>query len=313
MRRFDDVAGRRQARLLRAVDLLAFAAPIVLSLLAVPASFAQSQTQTAAAKAPAFRYEVVSIKPDKSGPGSRAQNAPDGYSEKYVTLKGLILRAFGLQEFQLSGASGWVESERFDIEARMDAETTDAYQKLNSDEQKNARQQMLQAVLAERFQLTIHRESKVFPVYSLVVAKNGPKLHDAKPGDTYSNGIRYPDGGGGAGAVMIRSSSTSHTLTAQAVQISSLVNALRADSLERPVLDKTGLTGKYDFTLTWAPENVSVAGVPGAAATSPVIPGDPAGPTLFTALEEQLGLKMESGKAPIELVVIDRVERPSGN
>jgi bla regulator protein blaR1 len=310
MQTFEDVIGRRAARRLRVVALVTFATPIVFGLLAAPPSCAQSQTASVPARQ--FTYEVVSIKPDKSGPGSRAQIAPDGYSEKYVTLKGLILRAFGLQEFQLSGATGWVESERFDIDARMDTATADALQKLDVDDQRTARQQMLQAVLADRFQLTFHRESKVFQVYSLVVAKNGSKLHEAKPGDTYPNGIKYPNGGGGAGATMMRLGPTSHTLTAQAAPISSLLNALRAESMERPLLDKTGLTGKYDFTLTWAPENVSVA-VPGGAASSQGVPGDPAAPSLFVALEEQLGLKLESGKAPIEIIVIDRAERPSGN
>jgi uncharacterized protein (TIGR03435 family) len=98
-------------------------------------------------------------------------------------------------------------------------------------------------------------------------------------------------------------------LTAQAVSISALVNQLRLESPERPVLDKTGLTGKYDFTLTYAPDNISGA-IPGA---SPSIPADSLAPTLFTALEEQLGLKLEAGKASIEIIVIDHVERPSGN
>nr|HEV7952745.1 TIGR03435 family protein [Candidatus Acidoferrales bacterium] len=304
-----DLRRRRAAALVSVSAFLLVASAFVFSLMGASPSFAAAQAQSAAANATEFRYEVVSIKPNRSSNGGNWQNAPDGFTGTNVPLQFLVLRAFGFQDFQLTGAPGWITSERFDIDAKMDTSVVEALQKLNPDDQKIARQRMLQTVLAERFQLTFHRESKVFQVYSLVVAKNGSKLHEAKPGDTYQNGIKYPNGGGGAGATMVRMGPTSHTLTAQAVAISSLVNQLRLESPERPVVDKTGLTGKYDFTLTYAPENVSAA-VPGAA---PNIPDAPGAPSLFVALEEQLGLKLESGKAPIEIVVIDHVERPSGN
>jgi uncharacterized protein (TIGR03435 family) len=289
--------------------LLAVAILLAFVLTIEPPSFGKVLAQSGATSAPEFRYEVVSIKPNVSSNPGNWQNAPDGFTGTNVPLQFVVLRAFGIENFQLIGAPVWVTAERFDIDAKMDTAVADALQKLSSEEQRTARQRMLQAVLAERFQLTFHRESKVFQVYSLVIGKNGSKLHEAKSGDTYANGIKYPNGGGGAGATMMRMGPTSHTFTAQAVAISSLVNQIRLESPERPILDKTGLTGKYDFTLTYAPENTS-APVPGA---SPNIPAEPAGPTLFVALEEQLGLKLEAGKAPVEIIVIDRVERPSGN
>jgi uncharacterized protein (TIGR03435 family) len=310
MRRFDEVRAPHRRVSLGAAGLLATWSLIIFCATCITQSSAVAQVQNAPSSAGAFRYEVVSIKPNNSSNRGNRQNAPDGFTETNVPLQILVLRAFGIQEFQLAGAPSWISSERFDIDAKMDTTVADAFQKLNPDDQRIARQQMLQAVLADRLGMTFHREDRMFQVYSLMIGKKGPKLHEAKPGDTYPNGIKYPNGGGGAGAIMMRMSPEAHILTAQAVPIASLINQLRLESLGRPVLDKTGLTGKYDFTLTWAPENVSISGV---ATQSPITTGDPGAPSLFTALEEQLGLKLESVKAPIEIIVIDHVNRPSGN
>jgi len=311
MKRLFDVFGTRGKWLLSAFVLVVVAVPVIFGLIIAAPSHARSQAQSAPATSPKFKYEVVSVKQNKSGNPGRWQNAPDGLTAPNVPLLTLMQQAFGIQEYQISGAPNWISSEKFDIDAKMDGAVADAFQKLSLDEQKLARQKMLQALLADRFGLTIHRETKEFQVYSLIIAKNGPKLHEANPGDTYANGIKYPNGGGGPGAITMRMSPESQTLTAQAVSIATLVRQFRA-YLDRPIVDKTELAGKYDFTLTWSPDNQALPGNVPSGQPTLALP-DPGGATLFTAIQEQRGLKLESGKAPIEIIVIDHVERPSEN
>jgi bla regulator protein blaR1 len=279
---------------------------------------AQSQTQTAAAPTPDYKYEIVSIKPSKSNNG-RWQLPPDGFSAIGVTPQALIQSAFRIPAFRTtgdygpSGAPGWIKSEWFDVEAKMDPDVADALKKLSDDDRLIARQRMLQAVLADRFGLVFHRETRELPIYTLIIAKNGSKLHEAKPGDTYPNGIKLQNGAPGAGVwTMMSLAGGSNLITAQAIALSSLLPSL-AYPLGRPIVDKTGLTGKYDFTLTY-----SLDQNPSPSASAPngqpaLASADPTAPSLFTALQEQLGLKLESGKGPIEIIVIDHIERPSGN
>jgi uncharacterized protein (TIGR03435 family) len=185
----------------------------------------------------------------------------------------------------------------------MDPEAADALSKLSTDDRNVVQQHMLQALLAKRFGLVFHRENRDVQVYMLVVGKNGPKLHEAKPGDTYPNGINLSNGPGGAGVMLMRSGpGGTFIVTAQGVPLSSFLPQLSYNS-GRPVLDKTGLTGKYDFELTYALDQNASAGAA----------SDSTGPSIFTAIQEQLGLKLESGKAPVEIIVIDHAERPSGN
>jgi uncharacterized protein (TIGR03435 family) len=123
---------------------------------------------------------------------------------------------------------------------------------LNPDQRILVNQRMLQALLADRFKLTLHGETMEGPVYALVIGKNGPKLKESKPGDAYTNGLKVLDGRGGAGMLLIQGGGGS--LTGQAVSIQSLAHLL-SQQLGRNVLDKTGLTGNYDFTLKWTPDD----------------------------------------------------------
>ena len=196
----------------------------------------------------------------------------------------------------------------------MENDVADAVSKLPKDDQNLVRQHMLQVLLADRFGLVIHRETQELPVYTLVIAKNGPKLQVAKPGAAYPNGIKLPPGTEAAGVwVMRQGVGGSFTITAQAIPLASLVPQLSFNA-GRPVLDKTGLVGKYDFTLTYSLDQNQFQS-PGSAPNGQpsATPPDPSGPSLFTALQEQLGLKMEAGKGPVEIIVIDHAERPSGN
>jgi uncharacterized protein (TIGR03435 family) len=213
-----------------------------------------------------------------------------------------------VQNYQILGAPDWLESEIYDIEAKMDGATVEALQKLNRDDRDLALGRMLQALLADRLRLTIHHATKELPVYLLVVAKNGPKLQEAIPDDTYANGSKGVDGaptGAGVQSIMDRASVK---VTVQAMSMVGLAGFL-AGRLHRPVLDKTGLAGNYDFKLQFAPENFQLQSGPG----TPPGPSETEVPFLREAIQQQLGLKLESGKGPVEVIVIDHIERPSGN
>jgi uncharacterized protein (TIGR03435 family) len=142
----------------------------------------------------------------------------------------------------------------------------------------------LRVMLADRFQLRIHRETKEMPVYVLTVAKSGSKLQTLAP-------TGKPEGNLSAR----RNSEGKSEVTGDKLPVASLARFL-SGQLGRNIIDQTNLTGKYDFTLTYAPEM-----------------GDITGPSIFTALQEQLGLKLESGKGPVDVVVVDSAEKPSAN
>lgn len=223
-------------------------------------------------------FEVASIRPsppDEVGVFFRPLGG-GGLRVTGATLKNLIFYAYGVREFLVSGGPGWVETERFDIEGRAGSSPPEPAPP--KDEQRE-RIERLRNLLVDRFQLAFHRETREQPVYALVTAKSGPKVHESA--ETNSR-IRMNRG----------------TITGHAIGIGLLAVNL-SNALERLVIDKTGLTGKYDFELKWAPE------------AAPPPDADP--PSLFTALSEQLGLRLESQKAPVEIFVIDAVEKPTEN
>jgi uncharacterized protein (TIGR03435 family) len=310
-----ELSGTRKKRFLTATGFMVIAVPALFILPSAQQSHAQSQIQNTFVNPSAFEYEAVTIKPSK-GPGPDAKigvwSAPDGFTAWFVTPKQIISRAYGVEGFHVSGGPNWLPFERYDIEAKMDSATADALEKLNPFQRELAQQKMLQALLADRFKLTIHRETRELPLYSLVVAKNGPKLQAAKAGDTYANGIKYPDGSlGGPGA--ISGGVFGGELTAQAVTMASLAGDL-TQMLGHPVTDKTGLTGAYDFKLRFMPDDRLQ---PPSGAAPNERPGltlsDSNEPSLFDAIQERLGLKLVAGKGPVEIIVIDHVEQPSGN
>jgi uncharacterized protein (TIGR03435 family) len=140
-------------------------------------------------------YDVASIRPRSSSRGMVSWGfLADGFTAKNVTLQMLIHWAYGVEDYQVSGAVKWLNTEYFDVEAKVDSSTTEKLRKLTSEQRGVEQQPMLQALLAGRFQLKLHRETKELPVYALIVAKDGPKIQEAKPGDTYPNGIKGIDG-----------------------------------------------------------------------------------------------------------------------
>ncbi|CAN5448522.1 hypothetical protein BH10ACI4_BH10ACI4_29350 [soil metagenome] len=256
---------------------------------------ARGQDTAAIVKSPT--YDVVSIKPNKSGRNSiRISITPDRLLMTGAPLKVIVQTAYNLKvEEQISGISGATADARFDIEAKVDEETSAMLKKLPSPEKEDQRRLMMQAMLADRFGLKIHHEAKEFPIYALVVAKGGPKFREADPKDTSAKGM----GRGGS------LNSHNGTLTGQAVEMAGLAGFL-GGQLHRVVEDRTGLVGRYDFTLEWTPEDSRTAAAEDSGIAS-------ARPSIFTAVQEQLGLKLDSSKGMVDTVVVDAVSMPSEN
>jgi len=250
-------------------------------------------------------FDVVSIKPNQSGSGSVSMNTNnDSFSATNVSLKRLLERAYNIKEDLISGEPGWVNSARFDIKAKVVDPNIDELKKLSPEQ----RRSMLQPVLAERFQLKVHKETRTLPVYEMVTLKGGPKFTEAAPDDKAVEGSKG-SGGVGRGSMSVRNTE----LTAHAVALASLTDVL-SQQLHRTVLDKTGLTGKYDLNLKWAPDDHSSPMFKGPEDSQRAdTAADSSGPSIFTALQEQLGLKLQSTKGPVETLVIDHVEMPSEN
>jgi len=248
-------------------------------------------------------FEVASIKPNHSADHrTMFQMTPGGrLTANNISVKMLMMMAYQIKDNQISGAPGWMESEHYDISAKPEGSADQEQIRL-----------MMQSLLADRFQLKFHRETKEQTIYALVVDKNGPKLKESTgEGDLLGPA---PEGGRGAGrggrqGVRIGRGQ----LEAQGAQVSMLANQL-SNVLGRQVIDKTGLTGSYDFKLTWAPDENQGIRVPGdnPGAAPPAAPAD-AGPSIFAAVQEQLGLKLESQKGPVEIFTIDHVEKASEN
>lgn len=250
----------------------------------------------AACAQPSETFDVASVKlGDPLSPGTTFYFMPGaGVRIENASLKSLILSAYDLREYQLAGAAGWMDSERYTIIAKGTLPEGPADFRNMNDRQRKASSALVRArlrnLLAERFHLVVHKESKELPVYALVVAKGGVKMTANTAPDGSPNGIMI-------GRAMFKATRASMEAIVQS--LSSVVG--------RPVRDETGLSGFYDVKLEWTPD-----AAPSTAAAAER-PPETFGPTLFTALQEQLGLKLESKKGAVETVVIDRAERPTEN
>ena len=258
--------------------------PLSVVLLAL-ASSSQLRAQAPADAAPVAQYDVVSVKVDKSESGNLRISSPaDGFSATNIDLRTLLQNAYNLKlQSQLTGLPSWAGNARFDVDAKMDPETLAALKKLPRKEAFEQRLAMLQALLADRFQLKIHHETKEMPMYALVVSKSGSKLKEvdasAPQGTSVGPGMFKGNG----------------------IPLSSLAFSL-GGFLNRQVVDRTGLTGRYDVVLQWAPE--------GAAAQDSAAG---AGPSMLTALREETGLQLDPIRGPVDTIVVDHVEMPSSN
>jgi len=237
-------------------------------------------------------FEVASVKP--SSPDARGQTFQftpgEGLAVKNGTLKGLIETAYNVRDFQISGGPGWLDSERYDVFAKTAADDPEARTR-NRTAQIDETRVRLQLLLSQRFQLKVHREMRELPVFALTVGRSGSKLKeidgtdaDAKPGTGIRSGCGQMTG-------------TRSTMANLAFMLSR--------QLGRPVLERTGISGVYDFQLQWTPE--------AGECPEPATGIDPDGPSLFTALQSQLGLKLDSTKGPVEIIVIDHAEKAAEN
>ena len=285
--------------LLAAAAILAVAAPIMAGVLHATPNRAPWQAQTTITNTPA--YATVSIAPNKSGGGSvTLMFGPDKFISKNASLQQVIRAAYGVEDDRISGAPDWLSSEKYDVEAKEGSSGVDDPGKLNLDQSVSEQKHMLQALLADRLKLALHRETRDLTVYALVIAKNGPELQESKPGDTYRNGHKGPDGISRPGGIHFEG----QKLIAQGAPVGALLFHL-SRQLHRTVLDETALSGTYDFTLR-LPDGVPL----GIDNPSPPESYEPA---VSTAIAQQLGLKLEPKKVPLEVLVIDHVEKPLGN
>ncbi|HXE08589.1 MAG TPA: TIGR03435 family protein [Acidobacteriaceae bacterium] len=269
--------------------------PVALILAAAalaPLADAQTTPAPPASALPAkpLAFEVVTIKPDTNGRGWALQPTPDGYRGVNISLYKLVQEAYGIFDSKLVlGGPAWIDSEKFDLEAKFDPAAVPSAKDLNY----RQRADMLRAVLADRFQLKVHFVKKDFPAYNLVVAEGGPKLTETPP-DKVAMTVSGPSclhKRGGVGLEQL-----------EGCTMGALADSLRYPS-GRTVIDKTGLTGRYSFELHWTPDNTP--------ADSPL--ADSSAPSIFTAVQEQLGLKLSPSTAPLDVLVIDSASRPSEN
>ena len=242
-------------------------------------------------------YEVVSVHENKADDGNMSFNGtPSGIRLSGVTLVELLKQAYGLlysTEDQVIGLPAWAKSKRYDIDAKVGDEDVAAYGKLTREQ----RNDMIRALLEERFNLKAHRQTTEGPVYDLVVGKRGSKLTPTNSEVTGATGSLVSACKKGC-----MSSRNGH-LEAKGVEMKD-VAAFLTNETQRTVIDQTGLTREYDFTLDWT----SLRWGPKDGAN---LPGAP--PEIFTAVQEQLGLRLESGKGPVASVVVDHIEEPSDN
>jgi uncharacterized protein (TIGR03435 family) len=253
-------------------------------------------------------FEVASVKPtgEDPVPAQRIQLQPGGrFTANNVSLKVLMKMAYGLfppwpgpnrpvarqigmavppsytvDENEIAGGAKWMETDRFDIVAKAENEASP-----------EEILKMLQALLADRFQLKVHQETREVPQLVLTVARSGLKLKE------------IPDDGTGEGGINLGRVPEGATIRARKSHLSTFNKALR-DILGKPVVDKTGLTGFYDITIVWTPEAGERVFIP--TASTP----ENAAPSIFTAMQEQLGLRLEATKGPGDVIIIDSAEKP---
>ncbi len=224
-----------------------------------------------------FVFEAASVKLGDQNSNDSGWNMTTGRIRiRNMTLKHLIMMAYKVKEYQIAGGPKWLDTDRYTIEARLEDSLSKALG--NSDRGDDALCSAMQALLAERFQLAAHHETKTTPAYALTVARSGPKLQRAEHPDNSSWNW-------GRGRAIFKGAN----MDSFATTLSGI--------LDRPVIDRTGIPGAFDFKLEWAPDDAA----------------DSSKPSLFSAIQEQLGLKLEAQRLPVEILVIDRAEKPGEN
>lgn len=221
------------------------------------------------------------------------------YIAENVRILNLVSQAYGIKQDLIFGMPGWANDAHYDVQAKLSSEDAEAMSKMSREDKNAATQALLRGMLEERFHLKAHIETRQLPVYDLVIAKGGVKMKATRAGDPAA--VKGADGRALRGLVRFQDG----MITDQGIEMSAFIGQL-TNMVHRAVRDKTGLQGGFDFTLKYAPDR---DGPPDPAGG---VPQDDA-PSIFAALEEQLGLKLQPDKGPVATVVIDHVEQPSEN
>jgi len=233
-------------------------------------------------------FEVATIKPSKPGtPGKLLTMRGRQFSTLNTTPNDLITFAYDLHAKQITGGPSWLDSEKYDILAAPEGGGSPNRKQLAV---------MIQKLLADRFKLAFHRDNKELSVYAITGGKTGPKLTKSEGDPNALPSLLFQ----GLGVLPVRNAT-----------LADFAMVMQAAVLDRPVVNQTGLAGKYDFTLKWTPDETQFASF-GVRIPPPTDNAD-APPDLFTAVQQQLGLKLEPTKAPVDVLVIDHVEKPSEN
>jgi len=252
-------------------------------------AFAQSAAlQAQASSLPTF--DVASVRPMSYDDDALSHIYNPSRTSEFkavnVTLRALLEVAYGIPETQMFSGPGWASSDKFDVEAKSDSKTNEQLAALSAEQGKQAKRQMLQTLLADRFKLVAHAETREIPIFALVIAKGGPKL--------VKTDVSRPELSGGRGRISIKGGDDA--LAVLAFELSW--------RLGRPVIDQTGLRGRYELTLNWT-EDDGPSPAPASDASN--------APSLFTAIQEQLGLRLDPTKGPTPVLIIDHAEKPSEN
>lgn len=295
--------------------------PVVLKALAQQQK--RSETVAQPAPAPRAKFEVASVKPCKEVPAGRngggtqsagtlrinCQTPGDLIRDAYdLYANGRLPRGFisrNSRTVPIEGAPGWINSERYYIDAKADGPLT----------QEMMRGPLMRTLLEDRFKLKIRRETRQGPVYELIVAQGGPKLEPVENGRcTQIENFDWRKLAPGQNAPLLCNGAMVQNgkLVFLAMSVADFCQNLMWNALDRPVIDKTGIAGKFNFRLEFAPDETTPFFRSGSV--DPVAaPSEPVGPSIFTALQQQLGLKLQPGRGPIESIIIDHIERPSEN
>jgi uncharacterized protein (TIGR03435 family) len=304
--------------------LTALAAPVVVGILNAPAIRAQPpQVAPSTAAAPAFEVASVKLSTNCDSGGGRSGQSPVSFNLPCVSLRGLIRVAYSVQaganfpsrRVDVLGGPGWLDTDRYDIFAKAAASANASPAEMMGP--------MLQTLLEERFKVKVHKEARDAPVYELTVAKNNPKLQPSKEGScvpmdlnnlpqNVKPGDPMPKFCGGGGGKLMDGGLIQDWY---GVSMAELAGRMLPSYVDRPVIDKTGLTGRFDVHLEFAPDNAMsrTGAVRLNGVDSPAPSTDTTEPSIFTALQEQLGLKLSPAKGSVEVIAVDHAEKPSAN
>jgi uncharacterized protein (TIGR03435 family) len=255
---------------------------IVFATVRVALAFGLSGAQSQTMQAPGSAFDAASIKPAQPGArGYSIRPLPGRVSAENVTLKLLIAEAYAVHDFQVSGGPKWIDSDRYDVEAKAAGDAPPSRKQLRA---------MLQNLLADRFGLTVRHETREMPVYLLETGKGGPRLQRAKQSQ----------------APVVFRVLQRRQITAENAPLENLTEALTW-LLGRPVLDRTGLRGSFDYKLEWSPDDLQLQSQEAPPQT------DGNAPSLGGALQQQMGLKLASQRGPVDLIEVENAERPRAN